>query len=384
MMIDGRKSAATTITSHRGSYHPHTGSSPAYTPDRGVIPDERDDYDDESILGSYYANHPAVSRRDGRPVTKSLVSKLNTDTVKSTHEKIRSKYGGSVSIEETFSKPKREFRDNPKYKDEPKKLAAHVVEQEVDTDTQAFHINESEFIKLQSDLFGRSESDVKQLRAKAAKYMFRMTGKNFSVDMNPNAEKYRSSLVIKTGEGKDAKHSVKLSPYVVGNNISWKVDVAEGFPSIQPDDRLKELGYVFNVVDPSGVTVNGAIGGKEGKLMKPGESLYFCEFMIRPGRSMRKPVWIRARSIKPSETVDECERKSEFAIGYISLFQDGRTSPLKDYKGTAERVIRIEPITVTSKANKDAVSKAKEETLSKKKKVTASFVVDFNPTPTLL
>lgn len=352
--------------------------SPAYMPDhaRDLIGyPEVHDYEEEERLTESSASNPK---------TRSVASTKNTEFVKGVHEKIRSKYAGSVSIEETFSTPKSEFRTNPRYRDVPQELSAHVVEQELDSGIQVIHINETDFLNTQKDLFGRSERDVKQIRARAAKHIFNLTGHNFSVDVNPSVEKYRSSLVIKEGEGKIATPIMKLSPYTIGGNVSWKVDVANGFPSIQEKDRLVEVGYVFNVLSASGIKVHGSIGGKEGKMMMPGESLYFCDFMVRPGRGMRKPVWIRARSVTPSEKVDDYERKADLKIGYMSLFQDGKAGSLMDYTGTAERSIRIEPVTVTSKAGKDAKSKATEETLSKKKKATASFVVHFDPTPVVL
>jgi hypothetical protein len=353
--------------------------SPAYMPDRELdlmgYPDVRD-YEKEKRIAEFSASArktPSVSR-----TTK------NTSFVKNMHQKIRSKYSGSVSIAETFSTPKSKFRTNPRYRDVPQELSAHVVDQELDSDSQVIHINETEFLNTQKDLFGRSERDVKQIRARASKHIFNLTGINFSVDANLDVEKYRSSLLIKEGKGKSATPVAKLSPYTIGSNVSWKVDVANGFPSIKEKDRLVEVGYVFNVLKPSGIKVHGSIGGKEGKKMMPGESLYFCDFMIRPGRGMRKPVWIRARSVTPSEKVDDYERKAELKIGYMSLFQDGRAGSLMDYTGTAERSIRIEPVTVTSKAGKDAKSKAAEEKLTKKKKATASFVVHFDPTPVML
>jgi len=147
---------------------------------------------------------------------------------------------------------------------------------------------------------------------------------------------------------------------------------------------VTEIGFVFNVLDPSGIRVHGKIGGKKGKTMKNGESLYFCDFLVRSGRDYRKPAWIRARSLQPSKMEGDYKREAKLKIGYISLFQDGKVESLTDYQGTAVRTIVIEPITVTSRAKKDSKSKSKEEKLTEKKKVTADLTIEFDVVPTIL
>ncbi len=258
------------------------------------------------------------------------------------HAAMSSKYASSIVSDDV-----RRLRAAPVV------LSASCVDEEIPLTSGVIVVNENKFARVQTSKFARDEEAQKKFHVAAVTYLRGLTALDFSLLTNANVEKRVSSFMI-LSDDKEKTPLVKMSPYVMWDKStssdapSLLVDNARGFASLEKNDEIIESGYMINVVDPEGVRVYGNFGGKKGKLMKPGEALYFGEAMVYPGRAYRKPVWIRLASVKPSVITSKKVSVTEMDARMIPLKTGAVATEMKEYKGTAKRTLQIDTDTKSS------------------------------------
>lgn len=248
----------------------------------------------------------------------------------------------------------------------PTTLSASCVDEEIPKDAGVIIVNEAKLNTVQKKKFRRDDACQKKLQSSAISYMRGLTGLDFSMITNPNVEKKISSFVMT--DSKSKKPVAKLSPYVMwDSSTSAKspellVDRADGFPSISTEeqDNVIESGYMITVLNGDGIRIHGKYGGKEGKIMNAGQSLYFGDVLVFPARGKRMPVWIRVASRKPSELTGKEENVSIAHMDAKMIpLQVGRVaSEMKDFTGKAVRKLKIVEVngdsSVAKKKGEDA------------------------------
>jgi len=251
-------------------------------------------------------------------------------------------------------------KDPRKLREAPVVLSASCVDAEIPKAAGVIIVNDKKFSKIQESKFGRDESCQRKYQSSAINYMRGLTGMDFSMITNPNVEKKISSLVLKNT--KTGKPAAKLSPYIMWDNSTsvnspeLLVDKAEGFPSIREkeEDNVLEAGYMVTILDKEGIRINGNYGGKDGKVMKPGQSLYYGDVLVFPARAKRMPVWIRVASNRPSELAG---KENNVAISYMDAkmvpLRVGRpASQMKEFSGKAVRKLKVTNVSGSSSAAK--------------------------------
>jgi hypothetical protein len=129
---------------------------------------------------------------------------------------------------------------------------------------------------------------------------------------------------------------------------------------------------MVTILDPAGIRIHGIYGGKKGKIMQAGQSLYFGDVLAFPARGKRMPVWVRVASSKPSEITGKEENVSvaEMDAKMVPL-QVGRiASEMKGFSGKAVRKLKIVEVDGDS-----SVARKKGEDA---RVVNAHLQIDFN------
>ncbi|MHA1680818.1 MAG: hypothetical protein ACTSUE_07410 [Promethearchaeota archaeon] len=240
-------------------------------------------------------------------------------------------------------------KDPRKLRQLPVTLSASCVDEEIPKDAGVIIVNEKKFSSVQENKFGRNEACQKKLHSAAISYVRGLTGLDFSMITNPNVEKKISSFVM--SDAKRKTPVAKLSPYVMWDTATSAkspellIDRSEGFPSInnEEQDNVIEAGYMVTVLANDGIRINGNYGGEAGKVMHPGQSLYFGDVLVFPSRAKRMPVWVRVASNKPSEITGKEENVSvaHMQAKMIPLRVGRVASDMKDFVGKAVRKLKI-------------------------------------------
>jgi hypothetical protein len=257
-------------------------------------------------------------------------------------------------------------KDPRKLSQMPVVLSASCVDEEIPKSAGVIIVNEKKFSKVQDSKFARDEMAQKKLQSSAISYVQGLVGLNFSMITNPNVEKKISSFIMK--DEKSGEPVAKLSPYVMWDTSTSSkspellVDRADGFPSIseKEKDNVIEAGYMVTVLNKEGIRVNGNYGGKKGKIMQPGQSIYYGDVLVYPSRAKRMPVWIRVASSNPSELTG---KEGDVAVSkmnakMVPLRLHTKASAMKGFEGTAVRRLKIREVdgssSVASKKGEDA------------------------------
>lgn len=298
---------------------------------------------------------------------KSTTTKKAFDSfLDETHASMSAKYAESKITE-----------DVRKLSQVPVVLSASCMDEEIPKSAGVIIVNEKKFSRIQESKLGRDEACQKKLQSSAINFVRGLTGMDFSMITNPSVEKKISSLVLNNPE--TGKPVAKLSPYVMWdtstsvNSPELLVDKAEGFPSISEKERdnVLEAGYMVTVLDKEGVRINGVYGGKKGKIMQPGQSLYYGDVLVFPARAKRMPVWIRVASNKPSELAG---KEGNVSVSHMDAkmvpLRVGRpASQMSGFSGKAVRRLKVTEVSGSS----SAASKKGEDSHV----INASLQIDF-------
>lgn len=236
--------------------------------------------------------------------------------------------------------------------DQPQELHASCVDEEIPALSGVFIVNQKKHSTVQKNVFRRDAIQQKKLLAAGLEYFRGLAGLDFSEVTNPDVHKEKSSLWI----GKEAK----LSPFVLWDKettsatSSMRVDSAIGFPSVNKmtnhrtgdtvNDTVVESGFMVTAMNPMGIRIHGVYGGKEGKMLEPGQALFYGEAMIHSNGNFMRPVWVRLVSTAPSIKVDGGVSVATMSAKMIPLNPGAVASELKEYVGTAKRTVRISNI----------------------------------------
>jgi len=253
--------------------------------------------------------------------------------VKDAHRKMSAAYAESTARNDITSRMAAQIV--------PISMKATAVDEVVKTPNMVIMVNENALKKYQRTKMNRSNADFNAFKNNAIEHMRHLLGFDFSRTRNPNVH-LKGDIMVLSEKGTD---KVRLAPYILGGrgSASIKVTDAEGFPSIKANDPVTESGYVLSVIDgKAGVTAHGKYGGKEGKVLTRGQSFYFGEIFTYPSNGKYKPEWIRAVSFTPSIVSERNTSRAELNVKRVSLFEKGGARPLKDYKGKATRILKIE------------------------------------------
>jgi hypothetical protein len=246
----------------------------------------------------------------------------------------------------------------------PISMKATAVDEVVKSPNKVIMVNENALKKYQRTKMNRSDADFNAFKNNAIEHMRHLLGFDFSRTRNPNVH-LSGDVMVLSDKGVD---KVRLAPYILGGrgSASIKVTEADGFPSIKANDPITESGYVLSVIaGKTGVTAHGKYGGEEGKVLTQGQSFYFGELFTYPSNGKYKPEWIRAVSFTPSMVSERNTSRADLSVKRVSLFEKGGARPLKDYKGQATRILKIEML----KDDKDQVVA---------KKVNAVYEIKFS------
>jgi hypothetical protein len=284
-------------------------------------------------------------------------SSVGESTRKKAFESLLDETHSSMSAKYAESKI---TKDPRKLREVPVTLSASCVDVEIPKAAGVVIVNEKKFSKIQESKFGRDETCQKKYQSSAINYMRGLTGMDFSMITNPNVEKKISSLVLKNT--KTGKPAAKLSPYIMWDNSTsvnspeLLVDKSEGFPSIieKEEDNVLEAGYMVTILDKGGIRINGNYGGKNGKVMQLGQSLYYGDVLVFPARAKRMPVWIRVASNRPSELTG---KENNVVISHMDAkmvpLRVGRpASQMKGFSGKAVRKLKVTNVSGSSSAAK--------------------------------
>ncbi len=234
--------------------------------------------------------------------------------------------------------------------DAPEELNANCIDEVIPSNTGIFIVNQNKFSTVQNDIFRRNKKQQKRFLSVGIDYLRDLTDLDFSEISNSDVHKKKSSFWI--GD------EVKLSPFVLwdkattSKTASMKVVNSIGFPSINKmtnhktgdivNDTIVESGYMVTAMKPEGLRIHGILGGKKGKILNPGQALFFGDAMIRSPGDFMRPVWIRLVSSKPSIKTDDGVSIAEMEAKIIPLKPGSVASELKEFSGTAKRTVKIE------------------------------------------
>lgn len=276
---------------------------------------------------------------DLSPEDAALKAKVEAfkDFVDTSHRNMSSHYSKSLP------------GDERRMKDRPQRLVSNCIDEEIPADAGVFVVNQRKFAEVQSEIFRRNAKQQKRLLAASIDYVNGLVDLDFSELTNPSVHKEKSSLWISD----KAKHSpfVLWDRATTSKTAEMKVDTAIGFPSVNQmknqktreplQDTVVESGYMVTAMKPEGIRVHGEYGGKEGKILKPGEAIFFGEAMVRSKGNYMRPVWFRLVSSKPSIKTDTGTSVAELEVKMIPLKPRATGSSLAEFSGKGKRSVRI-------------------------------------------
>ena len=276
-----------------------------------------------------------------QPEKKSTIKSAYEIFVNDTYMSMSAKYSGSkISTH------------NKQLKKQPHQLVALSVDEEVPKKSGVIIVNEKKFKNIQSTKFARNEACQEKLKSSAIFFFDKMTDKDFSTIRNQNVSKSKNSWILKNE--KTGEDEFELSPYVMwdkstsASSPNMIVSKANGFPSIdeKEGDSVLETGYMMTTINKKGAKIYGVLGGKKGKTMKHGQSLFYGDALIYPSRAKRMPVWIRLASKSPSEVSGEHNNISVDVMSakLIPLNSGMTIHDTKEFTGEATRKLKVSNI----------------------------------------